>query len=233
MSLLDIARERDVPIRFLVAFRAVESAGDPHALRFEPHLFKLHRPRAVLTLARLPLHPSPSIVALRSKERIEAWAHGLIPYTPGYDHAGNPRAASSSSEETDRAAFERARAIDASDAVLSTSFGTYQALGGAFQAILPQHRLLVSDEDAEAAIRAWDANPRDVSDALLGEWLRDNPKACDAMRRGDEREAISRYNGCELERDASGHVCGDGGCASYLVRFRRALAAYDSGSLSL
>lgn len=229
MALEDIARERNVPIDFLVAFRAVESSGDPHALRFEPHLFKARRPLAVLTLARMALHPSNSELAARAQERADARAHGLVPYTPGYDHAGNPRAASSSGDETDRGAFEFARAIDASDAVLSTSFGTYQALGAAFAAVLPQHRLLVSDDDANAALAAWDASPIDVSDQLLGEWLRENPKACNAMRRGDDRDAISRYNGCALEHDANGVVCGDGGCASYLVRFRKARAAYNAG----
>lgn len=231
MRLADIASRRGVPLGFLVAFRAVESRGDAHALRFEPHLFRAKRPASVLTLPRPPLHASPSILAGLENEREKAWAVGLIPYTPGYDHNGNPRAASSAASETDRAAFERARKIDPSDAVQSTSFGTYQALGDAFQAILPQHRALRSDVDAEAAVAAFDGDPEGVSLALLDEWLGDNPKACDAMRRGDEREAISRYNGCKLERDAAGHVCGDGACAGYLARFRKARAAYDAGTL--
>lgn len=230
-SIADIAAEHGVPLRALVALRATESGGNPRAVRFEPHLFKQRRPQAVLTLPRPPWHPTADQVVRYQKERDDARAAGLVPYTPGYDHDGNPRAASSSSFETDRGALDFAVKIDPSDAVLSTSFGSTQALGAAFQAILPQHRILASDGDALAAVAAFDADPAGVSLALLGEWLLDNPKACDAMRRGDERETISRYNGCALERDDAGHVCGDGGCAGYLRRYRANLAAFDAGKL--
>lgn len=231
-KIADIAIELRVPLRALVALRATESGGNPCAVRFEPHLFKTRRPGAVLTLPRLPYRPEPERLARREEERREARASGMVPYSPGYDHDGNPRAASSSSFETDRAALDFAVSIDPSDAVLSTSFGSTQALGAAFQAILPQHRILVSDGDALAALAAFDADPAGVSLELLGEWLRDNPKACDAMRRGDDRETISRYNGCALEHDAAGAVCGDGGCAAYLRRFRANLALFDAGKLT-
>ena len=230
-SIADIAAEHGVPLRALVALRATESGGNPRAVRFEPHLFKKLRPGAVLTFPRLPLHPSTHELDTRENERREARAAGMVAYTPGYDHDGNPRAASSSSFETDRAALDFAVKLDPSDAVLSTSFGSTQALGSAFQAILPQHRILASDGDALAALAAFDADPVGVSLALLGEWLLDNPKACEAMRRGDERETISRYNGCKVDRDALGHACGDGGCAAYLRRYRAHLAAFDAGTL--
>lgn len=229
-TLEDIVRARNVPVRSLVALRAVESGGNPRAVRFEPHLFKARRPSAVLTLARPPRYPTPEQALALSRERLAARQAGLVPYTPGYDHDGHPRAASSSSFETDREALDFAVKIDPSDAVLSTSFGSTQALGAAFQAILPQHRILASDGDALSALAAFDHDPVSVSLALLGEWLLDNPKACEAMRRGDDRETISRYNGCKLEHDLAGHVCGDGGCAGYLTRYRKALAAFDAGA---
>lgn len=230
-TIVDVAAEHGVPLRALVALRATESGGDPRAVRFEPHLFKQRRGSAVLTFNRLPWHPSADELAKREDDRRAARAHGLVPYTPGYDHDGNPRAASSSMYETDRAALDFAVTIDPSDAVLSASFGSTQALGSAFSAILPQHRILADDGDALAALAAFDADPVGVSLALLGEWLRQNPKACEAMRRGDERETISRYNGCRLEHDASGAACGDGGCASYLRRYRAKVAAFDAGTL--
>jgi len=215
VTLEDIARERDVPLRMLVALRAVESAGQPSAVRFEPHLFQRHRAELVRQIPR----DTGAVEAARM--RVSIRAQGLIPYTPGHDHTGKPRAASSSSDETDREAFDFARHLDAKTAIESTSFGLYQILGPTLLAL-----------GYADPVARFDAAPTDVSNAMLGRYLGGRPPLMIAMRAGDERRVVSLYNGCALERDEVGRVCGDGGCAGYLSRFRRALAAFDAGTIS-
>ena len=131
---------------------------------------------------------------------------GSIPYTP----SGTRGAVSLVPAETNRAAFERAYALDAREAVKATSWGTYQVLGGKLLAIYG------SPADAVAAF--W-RNPVEASNRLLVQWMNDNPTARDAAARQDWFGFVCRYNGC-------GSGCSDrSGCERYLSRFETAYAA--------
>lgn len=208
MSLDDVAKRTGCPVRFLVGVRAVESGGDPRAVRFEGHLFKRYRPELVVEIAR------ETAPAVAHEHRVAAWAAGKVPYTPGM-HDGKPRAASSSREETDRTAFERARKLDAVAAVRSSSWGSYQQLGGAFERALSIK--LDSSTAADAAVAAFDADPPGVSDKLLAAWLLSNPKAIAAAKAGDVEEFVRRYNGGPNE--------------SYCAKMREAFKKFDEGKL--
>ena len=209
MSLQDVADRTGCPIRFLVGVRAVESGGNPRAIRFEPHIFQRHRSELIVTIPR-DTGPEDG-----HRQRIGIWKVGKIPYTPGRAHDGTPRSASSSREETDRLAFEAARKLDASGAVLSSSWGSYQQLGGSFPKALgtgPMTPLL-----ALAAVAAFDADPQGVSDKLLAAWLVSNPKALAAAKAGDVEEFVRRYNG--------------GTNPGYCAKMRAAFADFDAGKL--
>lgn len=208
MSLQDVADRTGVPIRFLVGVRTVESGGNPAAVRFEPHLFKRHREDMVV---EIPRGTAPAVAAER---RSQIRASGKVPYTPGM-HGGKPRSASSSAEETNRAAFEFARKIDARAAVISSSWGSYQQLGSSFAHALQTP--LRNAAEANAAVAAFDADPRGVSDKLLAAWLLSNPKALTAARQGDVEEFVRRYNG------ATNQI--------YVDKMRKAFADFDAGKL--
>ena len=150
-------------------------------------------------------------------QRIAAWKAGKIPYTPGRMRDGKPRSASSSREETDRPAFEAARKLDAGAAVVSSSWGSYQQLGGAFERALSLNPMK-NTNDANAAVAAFDADPADVSDKLLAAWLIANPKALAAAKADDVEEFVRRYNG--------------GPNPGYCAKMRKAFADFDAGKLS-
>jgi hypothetical protein len=210
MSLQEVARRTGCPLRFLVGVREVESGGDPKAVRFEPHLFLRHCPKRVVTIPR----GTPPAVAVSVRRTTRA--DKKVPYTPGKMRDGTPRAASSVATETDRAAFEFAFAIDAVAAVLSSSWGSYQQLGGSFRRALD--RELETADDARAVVAAFDTDPHDVSDALLAAWLLDNPKALAAAKKGDVEEFVKRYNG--------------GPNPGYCAKMRAAFAKFDAGKLT-
>lgn len=210
MSLQDVANRTGCPIRFLVGVRAVESGGNPRAVRFEPHIFQRHRPELVVEI------PRDTSVEEAHPQRIAAWKAGKIPYTPGRMRSGKPRAASSSREETDRTAFEAARKLDAVAAVVSSSWGSYQQLGGSFSKALDTGPMDTATE-ANAAVAAFDADPAGVSDKLLGAWLMANPKALAAAKAGDVEEFVRRYNG--------------GPNPGYCEKMRKAFADFDAGKL--
>jgi hypothetical protein len=210
MSLTDVADRTGCPIRFLVGVRAVESGGNPRAVRFEPHLFQRHRDDLIV---QIPRDTGPED---GHKQRMAAWRAGKIPYTPGRSRDGKPRAASSSREETDRLAFEAARKLDAVNAVLSSSWGSYQQLGGAFPKALGTAPM-TSTVDANMAITAFDADPEGVSNKLLAAWLLSNPKALTAAKAGDVEEFVRRYNG--------------GVNPGYCTKMRAAFAEFDAGKL--
>lgn len=210
MSLQDLANRTGCPIRFLVGVRAVESGGKPRAVRFEPHIFQRQRPELVVEI------PRDTSVEEAHPQRIAAWKAGKIPYTPGRMRSGKPRAASSSREETDRTAFEAARKLDAVAAVLSSSWGSYQQLGGSFPKALDTGPMDTASE-ANAAVAAFDADPAGVSDKLLGAWLMANPKALAAAKDGDVEEFVRRYNG--------------GPNPGYCEKMRKAFADFDAGKL--
>jgi hypothetical protein len=89
-------------------------------------------------------------------------------------------------EGTSRASFERAYAIDPRAAVESTSWGTYQVLGGT------GIRRYGSPQDFLAA---FSANPEGVSDELVVSYFMRVPAARDAANRGDWHTLARRYNG--------------------------------------
>lgn len=122
-----------------------------------------------------------------------------IPYTPGADRAASPVRA-----ETNRAAFERAYALDARIAVKSTSFGLYQVLGGRL--------LTIFDNDPDRGVAAFWRDPQEISKLLLVQWMRENPAAVRAANDRDWYEFVHRFNGCT-------------DCTRYLARFMPALEA--------
>jgi hypothetical protein len=105
-----------------------------------------------------------------------------IPYT-----RGPTMAASRVGSETNRAAFDRARAINEDAAIRSTSWGLYQVLGS--------HLLTAYPSDP---VGSFFANPREASDRLLISWFRANPQAAAAARALNFTELARRYNGSSL-----------------------------------
>ena len=184
MSDATIAQQTGIPLPFVAGIRATESGGNSHALRFEPHLFRRYHADCVRVL-----HPTEGAAFVTGdEERREAWARGLVPYTPGKD-----RAASSSALETGREAMEHAMRIDGNAAIRSTSFGSFQVLGA---------HLLPFGATPEAALAVFDAAPQSVSDELLVRWLRANTRALDAAKAGEIDLFIHYYNGCALDDTA-------------------------------
>lgn len=102
MTDAELAARAGIPLRLMLAIRAVESAGRVRAVRFEPHRF--HR------------------------ETAGRFTTAQVPWTPG----GRPgkESVSYTPSETNRAAFERAFRYDPRVAVESSSWGAYQVLGG-------------------------------------------------------------------------------------------------------
>lgn len=209
MSLADVAKRTGCPVRFLVGVRAVESGGDPKAIRFEPHLFKRHMPDMVVTI------PRNMVPASAVKMRVAIRDEGKVPYTPGRTRSGANRSASSIASETDKAAFEFAEKIHAANAVISTSWGAYQQLGSSFSHVIGQP--ITTSYAAALATQAFKSNPVKVSDQLLAAWLLDNPKALAAAKEGNVEEFVRRYNG--------------GPNPGYCTRMRAAFAEFDAGKL--
>lgn len=204
-----IASETGIPLPFVEAIRATESGGIASAVRFEPHLFVKLRPEYVAVVTAGPMAGS---------QRSAARAKGFVPYTHG-----ETRAASSSREETDRGAHDHAWTLDPEATMRSSSYGSYQVLGGAFlDAHKPARPLYPSPQ---SALAAFDADPSRVSDDLLVHYLRGRPALVAAAKRADSRAFVAGFNGCQCAHDAMGNVVGDGGCERYLRRFRAALNA--------
>lgn len=106
-------------------------------------------------------------------------------------------------EGHDRSAFERAFAIDPAEAVNSTSWGWWQVMGF--------HGFSEMYGGPSAAVRAFDADPQDVSRRLFLRFMQNHPEVVHAARAGDWYGLASRYNGCS-------------DCDRYVSRF---LAAYE------
>lgn len=102
---------------------------------------------------------------------------------------GNPGEVSRVREYTNRAAFERARRYDETAAIQSTSWGLFQVLGGHLIRRYPRN-----------PVRAFDANPEQVSKELLVSWFQSNPRAKSAAQSYDIAELARRYNGSERWR---------------------------------
>lgn len=192
MSIADIVRATKIPEPFVWGIQATESNGNPHALRFEPHLFLRYQGHAVRILSSTP----GAAFVTDDEERHAVFDAGLIPYTHGAT-----RAASDSKLETGREAFDHAMHIDPSDALRSASLGRYQDLGACLvEAALPtlgHHLLNFSDADAVRTVKAFDADADGLSDPMLIAWLHANPKALDAAIHWRVDEFITRYNGAQ------------------------------------
>lgn len=141
------------------AIEVVESGGRANAIRFEPHLF--HRKAeefgvSAADLARVPF--------TRNSE---------VPFS---------RVAS----ETNKAAFDRAFAVNGPLTVYSTSFGLYQVMGYNFS----EYR-----SDPSGVVARFYEDPEGVSYELLIKWFDGSPQAKTAAQNKDWEELARRYNG--------------------------------------
>lgn len=155
VTLEEVAQRAGIPTTVLLAIRAVESRGQPHAVRFEPHLF--HRKRPDL------------------KDQ--------IPYT------ASPRGYSLVRTETNRDALEHALTVDPETAIRSTSFGSYQVLGGYLLAAYPGEPV--------KAYERFNHNPIEASELMVAAWFADNRAAREAANSNppDFRKLARAYNG--------------------------------------
>ena len=108
---------------------------------------------------------------------------GQIPYTPKKPPS---QVWSVVRAETDRLAFNRAFKLAPEDAVLSTSFGSYQVMGWA---------LLPEGANPAASVAKFWAWPDAVSDRMFARWIERNPAAKEAARERNWVEFARRYNG--------------------------------------
>lgn len=196
----ELARAAEIPESALKAIRAVESNGRPTAVRFEPHVFL--RDTSPVCRSR----PSGERCTTAEILRNAIYTPAQVPFTPDPS-----RGVSLVGTETNRAAFERAYRLDPGAAVRATSWGSFQVLGG---------KLIALYETPSAGVRAFDANPAEVSNRLLVKWMQDNPGAAAAARAGDWAEFVHRYNGCS-----------GSGCDRYVARFMEALGSSSGGML--
>jgi len=119
-------------------------------------------------------------------------------------------------EGHDRAAFQRAYAINPTEAVNSTSWGWFQVMGF--------HGFPEMYGGPAEAVRAFDADPEGVGIALFKRWMA-RPGAAAAKRAAaalDFAGFANVYNGCSLAPGAS-HPC-----TTYQTRMR---AAYERALL--
>jgi len=207
MSDASIAAATGIPVSFVGAIRAVESGGDPSAVRFEPHVFWRIQKGLPGNATGAQIYAALSVAELAQ-----------VPYTPGKTdwratHGLSPchisRAASCSGAETNAAAFQRAYGVAPTTAVRATSFGSFQVLGGDLLALYANN--------AAQAVAAFRANPVAISDALLIHFLNvTKPRAKAAAIVGDVPSFVSAYNGCS-------------DCSVYIQKFNRALHGGGSG----
>lgn len=154
----------------LEAIAHVESRGRPSAIRFEPHVF---------ARARMGGNSRTPVAQLK-----EQAARDGIPYTPK-DEVNN-KLWSVVSSETNKAAFDKAYAIDPRAAIRATSWGNFQVMGWA---------LLAEYGSPSQAKAAFYADPTGVSDVLLVRWIGANPRAKAAAEARDWHTFASIYNG--------------------------------------
>jgi hypothetical protein len=180
MTDAELAARAGIPLRILLAIRAVESGGRASAVRFEPHLFHAR------TGSDPTCRSSPSRC---TAEQIRAAARpdylAVVPWTPS-GRVGRP-SVSYVRSETNRAAFERAFRLDPVAAVRSTSWGEYQVLGG--------HLLSTQGGTPAQAVAAFDRDPVGVGRAMLISWFASNSAARELAQRGDIEALAMLYNG--------------------------------------
>lgn len=176
-----LSREVGLDPRVLAAIEAVESGGNPAAIRFEPHHF------AQIRLGRPQFDRNKVLVDLKA----QAVRDGIL-YTPAVDDPALSAAkrvgiASMRGPETNLSAYRHAAAIDNEAALLATSWGWYQTMGWALLKEVP------GNPPASEA-RFW-ADPRAVSGRLMARWMETNPKAKVAAADKDWRAFAAIYNG--------------------------------------
>jgi len=144
----ELAKRVGIPPRLLLAFMEVESKGNARAVRFEPHIFvggirsrniDKARPDLINKVPWTPRNPKPPA----SKDR--AWYISRV------------------NKETNRAAFNKAYALDPVAAIQSTSFGQFQVMG--------RNLLKEFKNNPVSAMQAYDSDPEAVSDRLLITWI--------------------------------------------------------------
>ena len=108
----ELAKRVGIPARLLLAFMEVESKGNSRAVRFEPHIF---------------------VGGIRSRniDKARPDLRSKVPWTPRAARGGRDKAwyISRVRKETNRAAFNKAYALDPVAAIQSTSFGQFQVMG--------------------------------------------------------------------------------------------------------
>lgn len=169
--------------RTLRAIRAVESGGNPAAVRFEVHLWARTHPDLV---ERLPPTAQKMPVAWYAERSNAVIARGRFPYTR-QRWLADRRGASRVSVESDRAAFDRALAIDPDTAVRCSSFGLFQELGATLLPLTPG--------DARADVAAFDADPVGMSARLFIAFMRAHPHLVEAANAHDWDAFALGYNG--------------------------------------
>jgi hypothetical protein len=149
------------------------------------------------------------------------------------ESGGNPRAvrfetrvfrnrAGQTVEGHDRAAFQRAYAINPLEAVNSTSWGWFQVMGF--------HGFPEMYGGPAEAVRAFDADPEAVGVRLFKRWMSSSGRAEQAKaaaRRLDFATFASIYNGCSLAPGAT-HPC-----STYQTRMRAAYERALRGDLTV
>ena len=108
---------------------------------------------------------------------------GQVPYTPKKPPG---QMWSVLRAETDRLAFNHAFRLASEEAVLSTSFGSYQVMGWA---------LLAEGPNPAAAVAKFWAWPEAVSDRMFARWIERNPSAKRAAKDQNWIEFARVYNG--------------------------------------
>lgn len=169
----ELASAAGIPVAVMRAIRRVESGGNPRAVRFEPHVFLR------ITGPCNGREPRCTPAELVATSRFGS----QIPYTPA---SGSSVDRTGLASHTGRAAFTHAFSLDPAAAVRSTSWGTYQVLGG---------HLIALFGSPSAGVTAFDANPVDISERLLVQWFDSNPRAKTAANAGDWHELALRFNG--------------------------------------
>lgn len=220
MSDATLATALRLPVKTVSAIRYVETGGRPSgsaAIRFEPHVFwrtKLGLPRSASgTQIRNAMSAAQNAQVPYTPCSTE-WrtANGLPPCLDSQGHERS-RAASAVAAETNRAAFERAFAVDPDKAVRATSWGAFQVLGG--------NLLEAYGGSPATAVAAFWANPADASERVLIKWFQNNPRGYAAAR--DQRwfDFVVEYNTCCSGSGETQANCR--GCDVYLNRFTEGL----------
>lgn len=107
----------------------------------------------------------------------------------GVPYTRSSRGYSTTKSETGRAALEHAMTLDPETALRSTSFGSYQVLGGYLMQAYPG--------DPNDALAAFWASPREASDLMVAAWFQDNRRARSAANKNppDMAALAKAYNG--------------------------------------